>query len=325
MARSLLAVGSNLGDREGAFRQAIALLQSSDGIVVVAQSAVHETKPIGGAAGQAEFLNASVLVDTSLSPRALLDRLQQIEAQLGRQRRQRWDARTLDLDILLYDDRVIATPALRVPHPRMAFRRFVLEPAVEIAPSMVHPTIGWSVGRLLEHLNTATPFVALVGMPGSGLTALAARLAQACGGRLLAQSPAAERDDSSGQSLERQIQFLDALAGLLRGSLGPRPGELVISDFSWEQTLARARATLAPAAAKKFEVHWEAVRQGVVLPKLLVVLDEPQGSPGDEAPTDFDRELARVVAQPGQVVVYAGRDNRERQFEEASAAIAAMR
>jgi hypothetical protein len=92
-----------------------------------------------------------------------------------------------------------------------------------------------------------------------------------------------------------------------------------------EQSLAQARAALGPPAVEKFEVYWKAVRHGVVSPKLLIVLDEARGSPGDEAPTDFDRELARLAAQPGQVVVYAGRDVRERQFEEASAAIAAMR
>lgn len=324
MSRSLVALGSNLGDRERTYRQAIDLLSNSEGISIVALSGVHETKPIGGAAGQAAFLNASVLVDTSLSPEALHACLQQIELQLGRERRQRWDARTLDLDVLLYDERVIATPTLSVPHPRMSFRRFVLEPAAEVAPLMVHPTIGWSVAQLLEHLNTATPYVALLGVPGSGKTALAARLAEACGGRLLAQTAWPQRDDSSGQPLARQIQFLDALVRLLKGSLGPRPGELVISDFYLDQSLADARAALDPPALRLFESHWGVAGQDVVQPKLLVVLDEARYATEVPDSSDVADNLARLAARPGQVVVYVGRDDPNRQFDEALAAIAAM-
>jgi 2-amino-4-hydroxy-6-hydroxymethyldihydropteridine diphosphokinase len=325
MSRSLVALGSNLGDRERTYRQAIEQLAASEGISIVALSGVHETKPIGGAAGQASFLNAAVLVETSLSPAALHARLQEIELQLGRERRQRWDARTLDLDVLLYDAQVIATPGLSVPHPRMAFRRFVLEPAAEVAPDMVHPTIGWSMAQLLEHLNSATSYVALLGVPGSGKTTLAARLAEACGGRLLAQTAWPQRDDSSGQPLERQIQFLDAFAGMLTGSDRPRPGELVISDFFLDQSLAYARAALDPRSWEAFEAHWKVIRQSVARPKLIIVLDECPSAVDSPDTSDVAHSLARIAALPGQVVVYVGRHDPKQQFEEASAAIAAMR
>ena len=108
-------------------------------------------RPIGGPAGQEPFLNAAALLETSLPPAELLARLQRIELHLGRTRETRWAARTLDLDLLLYDNLVLNTPYLTLPHPRMAFRRFVLEPAAEVAPEMAHPRLAgpsnacWSI------------------------------------------------------------------------------------------------------------------------------------------------------------------------------------
>src|SRR5690606_10760471 len=109
----------------------------------------------GGPAGQPSFLNGTVLLTTTLSPEAVLAALEQLETEAGRAREVRWDARTLDLDILLYDDLCLRTSRLMIPHPRMAFRRFVLRPAAEIAAEMVHPEIGWTMEQLLMHLETA--------------------------------------------------------------------------------------------------------------------------------------------------------------------------
>ena len=120
------------------------------------------TLPVGDRGGGSEFLNGAVLVETSRSPRELLALLQQIESQFGRERRERWSDRTLDLDLLLYGEVVTDTPSLTLPHPRMSFRRFVLEPAVEIAPEMVLPTIGWTLERLLAHLDEGADDAALV-------------------------------------------------------------------------------------------------------------------------------------------------------------------
>lgn len=161
MAHCLIALGSNLGDRAAQLRHATAALASLPGTRLVARSRWHETAPIGGPAGQGPFLNAAGLLSTTLGPMPLLAELRRIEAHLGRARKERWAARSLDVDLLLYDDVQVQTADLQIPHPRMAFRRFVLEPAAEIAGWMVHPDAQWTVGGLLQHLNQGAELVAV--------------------------------------------------------------------------------------------------------------------------------------------------------------------
>jgi 2-amino-4-hydroxy-6-hydroxymethyldihydropteridine diphosphokinase len=161
-----IALGSNLGDRKAALDQAVTALEQIPGTTVRAVSSYHETAPVGGPAGQAAFLNAAVDVDTTLEPLELLHALQQIENAAGRTRESHWGARTLDLDLLLYGDRVIRTPChfnrvfgghsmpeLVVPHPRMAVRRFALAPLAEIAPGTRHPLTGRTVSEMLANLD----------------------------------------------------------------------------------------------------------------------------------------------------------------------------
>lgn len=127
--RAFVALGSNLGDRLSYLRAAVSGLPG-----VVAQSQVYETDPIGGPGGQGAYLNMVVEIDTSLDPFALLRRCQRIEAEAMRQRVVHWGPRTLDVDIILFDEVTIESPELTVPHPRFAERRFVLTPLAEIAP-----------------------------------------------------------------------------------------------------------------------------------------------------------------------------------------------
>ncbi|MGE3240673.1 MAG: 2-amino-4-hydroxy-6-hydroxymethyldihydropteridine diphosphokinase [Pirellulales bacterium] len=162
MPRSLVAIGSNLGDRAATLDGAVAALAQSRDVRLLRQSAWQMTLPVGGRSGRSEFLNGAALFETSLSPQELLMLLQQIENQFGRERQEHWGDRTLDLDLLLHDDAVINSTALTLPHPRMSFRRFVLEPAVEIAPEMIHPTIGWTLERLLERLDDGADCLAIV-------------------------------------------------------------------------------------------------------------------------------------------------------------------
>lgn len=134
--RALVALGSNLGDRESYLRGAVAGLG-----VVTAMSQVFETEPVGGPGDQGAFLNMVVAVDTPLDPFAFLRRCQRIEADALRQRMVHWGPRTLDVDLLFYDDMTIASEALTLPHPRIFERRFVLAPLSEVAPELC-PT-GW--------------------------------------------------------------------------------------------------------------------------------------------------------------------------------------
>lgn len=134
--RAAIGLGSNLGDRAGHIAGALAELATLGDIVAV--SSRYETAPVGGPR-QDPYLNAVVLLDTDLSPEALLDGCLRIEAGRGRERRERWGPRTLDLDILLFGDVAVDEPGLEIPHPRMVERRFVLEPLLEVWPAAALP------------------------------------------------------------------------------------------------------------------------------------------------------------------------------------------
>lgn len=129
--KAYFGLGSNLGDREGHLRLAVAGLPN-----VVGVSPVYESAPAGGPP-QPDYLNAVVAVDTKLSPRQLLDCAQLLESKAGRVRTERWGPRTLDVDLLLIDDLVVDEPDLQVPHPRIGERAFVLAPLADLDPSLV--------------------------------------------------------------------------------------------------------------------------------------------------------------------------------------------
>ncbi|MDR3234038.1 MAG: 2-amino-4-hydroxy-6-hydroxymethyldihydropteridine diphosphokinase [Planctomycetaceae bacterium] len=142
MMNVLLAFGSNLGYREENVAGAWKMLGTKPGITPLQLSPLYETEPVGGPASQGLYINAAGMIQTSLLPLELLRTLQQIESAFGRIRLERWGARTLDIDILLYGNAVINTPELTIPHPEMLHRQFVLTPAQDIAADWVHPVTG---------------------------------------------------------------------------------------------------------------------------------------------------------------------------------------
>jgi len=141
VARAFVGIGANLGDAAAQVRAAIEALAAQPGTSLVASSSLYRTAPVGFAA-QPDFVNAAVILATSLDPRALLETLLAIERGFGRVRAFRDAPRTLDLDLLLYDDRVIDEPGLTVPHPRLHERAFALAPLVELDPECVIPGRG---------------------------------------------------------------------------------------------------------------------------------------------------------------------------------------
>ncbi len=162
MTRVAVGLGSNVGDRARHIADAVGELESHGEVIAV--SSLYETAPIGGP-DQEPFLNAVVLIDTGLDPGELLAACLAIEAVHGRQRRERWGPRTLDLDILLFGDAEIRDPGLIVPHPRLEARRFVLEPLLEVDPMAALPD-GTPLQTLLA--SVADQEVARVARPTPG-------------------------------------------------------------------------------------------------------------------------------------------------------------
>ena len=149
-----IGLGSNLGERRANLEGALAALAEADGVSVRRVSDFLETAPVGGPP-QGPYLNAVAELGTRLTVQGLLRLLQGIEERFGRARTVRWGPRTLDLDILLYGDRVIRQPDLEVPHPRLHERRFVLEPLCQIAPGVLHPVLRKTARELLRDLPEA--------------------------------------------------------------------------------------------------------------------------------------------------------------------------
>jgi 2-amino-4-hydroxy-6-hydroxymethyldihydropteridine diphosphokinase len=150
-----IAIGSNLGDRSRNISDAIACIGAHASIEVGSQSRLYEFSAMAADdRPQPDYLNGVVEIRTSLEPLALLDTLQAIECQLGRaERHGRWEPRTIDLDILLYDARIIETPRLIVPHPEMPKRMFVLQPLCDIAPHLEHPVERKTIRELLRAIS----------------------------------------------------------------------------------------------------------------------------------------------------------------------------
>jgi 2-amino-4-hydroxy-6-hydroxymethyldihydropteridine diphosphokinase len=147
-----LASGSNLGDRAANLAEALRRLPPE--VDVLAASPVYETPP-WGYTDQPAFLNQAVKAETDLPPAELLAYLKNVERLIGRQVSFKYGPRLIDLDILFYDQSVVETPALRVPHPHLAERAFVLLPLADLAPGLIHPVLGKTVQQLLERVDSS--------------------------------------------------------------------------------------------------------------------------------------------------------------------------
>ncbi|MCO5237346.1 MAG: 2-amino-4-hydroxy-6-hydroxymethyldihydropteridine diphosphokinase [Chitinophagaceae bacterium] len=151
MNKGYLLIGGNLGDRKLQLEKARTLIENECG-TIVRRSHLYETAPWGNT-DQPSFFNQALMINTSWPAFQLLGLLLQIEARMGRQRTQKYGPRNIDIDMLLFNDEIIHTPALEVPHPQLPYRRFALEPLDEIAPDVIHPVREKTIHRLLKECN----------------------------------------------------------------------------------------------------------------------------------------------------------------------------
>ncbi len=225
-----------------------------------------ETRPVGGPTDQPLYQNGAIVIETSLEPASLLRELLAIERGLGRTRNQRWGPRSVDLDLLLYGQAVIEQPGLSVPHPWMAIRRFVLEPATQIAPTMQHPVYGKTLEQLYDNLN-AVPFViAVVGARTTQHQQAIAAAAKAAGADIClgASFPdtATLTDWRKADRLrEVTLAFLDQRARTDPAETGP-----VLFDFWWWESI-RSPADQAAATNTDRSQSSRADATGHIAPK----------------------------------------------------------
>ena len=147
-----IALGSNLGESLTTLENALQTLSETIGITLTSHSSWYKTKPVGGPP-QPDYVNGCALVKVNLDPHKLLETILGIEQKFGRVRKEHWGARTLDLDLILYDDLILDTPDLQIPHPRMRERAFVLIPLAEIAPNWIEPVSGKKIIQLRDEID----------------------------------------------------------------------------------------------------------------------------------------------------------------------------
>ena len=302
MPTCLIALGCNLGDRAATLADALERLDQLDSVRVLNRSRWRETVPIGGPEDQPAFLNGAATLETSRSPQCLLETLQELERKLGRQRDVRWGPRAIDLDLLLYGGVSISTTELTIPHPRMTFRRFVLEPAAEVAPKMVHPQLGWTVARLLEHQNTAAPFIDVAGDDLTGGRSLAQRVAGAVDAPLLstgALETDLHRPRAGGQIWLAAVKCLQRQAELLADVAGGDASRPAICDFSFDQLPRLVAPRLAPSQQGEFRRLWREARRKIDLAKLTFICGStelPPRGPSLTLPVDEAEAQREAIA-----------------------------
>ena len=152
MSVAYIGLGSNMGDKVANLKKAVLELGKVPGNKVLAVSSFYKTEPVGGVE-QDWFVNAAAEIETSLTPRELLNKLLYIEKNLGRVRDEKWGPRVIDLDILLYDDLVMNEEGLSIPHPYLHERGFVLVPLAEIALKVIHPKFKKSISELMRGIH----------------------------------------------------------------------------------------------------------------------------------------------------------------------------
>jgi len=271
MARCLIGCGSNLGQRREQLDRALELLGFMPGVALVAVSRFHETRPVGGPVDQGAYLNGACLIETDLPPRDLLGTLFAVENTFHRRRDFRWGERTIDLDLLLYDNLVVESPELTLPHPRMATRRFVLEPCAEIAAELTYPPSACTIRDLLDNISAPHPLVAVVGVPGSGAVEVAAAVADATLARLI-RAPASVGGDGRPLTAARLLETVAAWRRPLVMDSWEDDPHGTVADYWLDALPAVAAEHVGPDDWTAFADRYEQLVGDVVTPHVAIFL-----------------------------------------------------
>lgn len=282
-----VGLGSNEGDRAGTIRSALEAIAQTQGLQLLRTSSVIESPALSLSGSQPDYLNTVAEIQTSLLPMDLLAALQAIETYLGRVRSEKWAARTIDLDLLLYGDQIIDTPALCVPHPQLHSRSFALDGLVQLCPHKTHPVLKQSMAVLAGRLNgqnyftnTAKPqLISVAGLIGVGKTTLTERLSRFLGGAAIYE----EYDKNpylakvyAGQTdlaLQSELYFLSSSVRQLAVDT-LEAGRVYINDFVFEKALIYAQSWLNEADLAEYRRLYQAYRQKICTPVLAIYLQD---------------------------------------------------
>ena len=300
VSQCVVSFGSNLGDRQELIAEAAARL-ASDPVVLdgdLRTSRLFQTPPIGGPGGQEPFLNAVGMFVTHASAREVLSVLQRIEQQLGRRRRLRWDARSIDLDVVLHGSLVGGASNLVVPHPRYPARQFVLLPACDVAAELRDPRFGWTLSEMSEHLAADTPSLALVGADQAFRSMLCHRLSEEHGVAIRSAQRGWQRltanefgsADEVGQSHAGELSqpIVDGEAALLSEQEVPwvcdgvpwgQPHSAVPAESAKVAQASQSNVSARQSSVLTLDALWGGVRPAISrltgLPRLVVRLERP--------------------------------------------------
>ena len=282
-AHCLIGCGANEGARREQLNQAIDMLRFMPGVRLVDVSQFLETLPVGGPPGQSPYLNAACLIETTFKPAEVLDMLLAVENTLHRSRETRWGPRTIDLDLLLYDDCVLKTECLQVPHPRMTTRRFVLEPAAAIAADLKHPVAGCTIRELLENISERHLHVAVVGVPGSGAPEIADAVADVTLSRLIHApaplplssfgAPNGEQSAIKEESVDQLLLLSQKYAAPLLKANWPVDPHGTVTDYWIESIRLAAQTNSVSDTNKQFENAFATISQETVVPNVILLLN----------------------------------------------------
>ena len=282
-AHCLIGCGANEGARREQLNQAIDMLRFMPGVRLVDVSQFLETLPVGGPPGQSPYLNAACLIETTFKPAEVLDMLLAVENTLHRSRETRWGPRTIDLDLLLYDDCVLKTECLQVPHPRMTTRRFVLEPAAAIAADLKHPVAGCTIRELLENISERHLHVAVVGVPGSGAPEIADAVADVTLSRLIHApaplplssfgAPNGEQSAIKEEPVDQLLLLSQKYAAPLLKTNWPVDPHGTVTDYWIESIRLAAQTNSVSDTNKQFENAFATISQETVVPNVILLLN----------------------------------------------------